>query len=494
MGLVTFIFVCVFVLVVLLGLFFCGEKIDSIQSKDAGSAKLSEKKDVENLAYFSKTALGFYRLMCEKFLYLDKKEEKEELPVEHTEEAGSFPEISEVILPQEEVNDEVITEEKKDVPGQENEIKKEENQDSVGAHYSPDGLRDVLKIVLNEDEKEPKETQKSGKRKKHDLEIEEEEEDKPSELSIALRRFKRRIKKITKEIVSCEVLDFEGVRRCKDAFAAIICLRNGENVTNNTEETVIVRVPEYDCNMALVAILYRIWVANSPKDFLSQIVPKSEPSQDLSESMFYILNEAVILYLFCYFFHQKPQTFAEYETFETSQKQITEILVCSNIHIKSLDKKQIQNAFTQGKMNIVKAEFWKINWFVFPEEFSHFLNISLTLKQQNQLLTHNKCLWKQSVFYLLENSKKRAEMKIKRQKVILKNLERSNKPSLLAFAEVEEHLSRRQKQLLETNKIIQEIASEDIKTNFESLDESVKTTQKLFTGLFNFNKDLTHFS
>ena len=463
MGLALFIIILIFIFTLSLiwRLFLHDKEIKQVLPKESNVPEISGKEPFRILTYLNKTALGFYRVICEKFLYLDKKHAEKKLSSEKPQEEEEGMVILETGTADDEVKENEIEKEILDISLGERGNAEPESIHSEGSHYSPNDLREILKKVLNEDDLGEENPSESIKVKEHEEYLKTEpEEETESELNTVRRRFKKRIKKVTKEIVSCEILDLEGVKRCEKAFAIIICLRNGEKVMDS-----VVKVPEHDCADALLNILKRLWIDNSPKDFLMHEAFQNESSQALSESMFYILNEAVLLYLFCYFFYEKPDTFTEYEKMESGQKEIIEIYHRVNIHIASIYE-QIPLAFSNEKTKVLADEFQKIQWFSFPQDFSPFLKVFLTPEQKKELLEYNNCIWIQSFLAEAKRRKPDIEAEIEEQEVIWEEHARTriHTPLSLNLAEIKSDSAR--KRLEETEKIIRAMSAKNIKNKF----------------------------
>lgn len=485
MDFIVIILIFIFILgLIMRRLFSYGREIKQILPEESNVQKISGKEIFRQLTYFDKTALGFYRVICKKFLYLDKKHTENELSSEKPQEEEVRTVILETGMAEDKITENEMEKEILDIVSDERGGGELGKLNPEGSHYSPSDLREVLKKVLDEDGPSAEDPLWSTKVNEHEESTETELEEGIESENIALRRFKKRIKKVTKEIVNQETLDFEGVRRCEKAFAVIVCLRNGEDVMGSAGHPIAIQVPENDCVTALVAILQRLWVNNSPKDFLRFEMHENEFSQDISESMFYILNEAVLLYLFYYFFYKIPSTLTEYEMIENSQKHIIEILCLVNIHMRLFEKGKIHEAFSEEKIKVVMDEFQEIQGFSFPKDPHPFLKIFLTPEQKIDFFEYRNHLWRQSV--LAEMKKPEVDVEVERQKAILEVRKVSkNSPLMISLAEL--NLGEAQKKNVEIKRIIQAISAKTIKTEFTALDESVNNANNLLCQLKNKN-------
>lgn len=489
MDLIVIILIFIFILgLIMRRLFSYGREIKQVLSEKPNVQKISGKEIFRQIDLFRKTALGFYRVMCEKFLYLDKKHTENELSSEKPQKEEERMVILEIGMAEDKIKENEMAEEILNTVSEKGESGELGDLRSDGSHYLPNDLREVLKKVLDEDGPSAVDPWWSIKVNEHEESTETESEEEIESENIALRRFKKRIKKVTKEIVNQETLDFEGVRRCEKAFAVIVCLRNGEDVMGSVGHPIVIQVPENDCVTALIAILQRLWVNNSPKDFLRFEMHENEFSQAISESMFHILNEAVLLYLFYYFFYKIPSTLTEYEMIENSQKHIIEILCLVNIHTRLFEKGKIYGAFSEEKIKVVMNEFQKIQWFSFPKDPRPFLKIFLTPEQKIDFFEHRNHLWRQSVLAEMKKLEVDVDAEVERQKVILEvEVRKVSKNSSLMISLAELNLGEAKKKMVEIKRIIQASSAKKIKTEFTAIDESVNNANNLLCQLKNKN-------
>lgn len=459
---VILFFAFIFILGLMWKLFLRGREIErelpiEINSQKVNTEKIKAEKDhfkeeeiFRKLTYFDRTAFGFYRVMCKNFLYLDKKYGEKEI----------LPEKPKKKLIQDGIK--------------ENEFSEIEKKEPEGSHYLLDELPNILKEALDEKESLTEEPLKSIKREKYEELIEKERgEEAETELDIVLRRVKKRMNRVTREIISSEKLDLEGIIRCEKVFASIMHLRNGEEVKGG-----IVKVPENDCVVALISILKWLWVDNSFKDFLKT----DDLKQAVSESKFYVLNEAIILYLFWYFFFEKPDTILKYEIMEEGQEEILKIYHQVNICIKNIYE-QTPYIFSSEKIDDIADELRKIQGFSFPKDFRPFLRIILTPEERTKFFEYRNHLWKKSVLTKARKIRRNAEVKIEKYKAkkiqVLKKLPKK----YLELQIIEGELENAEKQLEEVKQIIQRISLKKIKNDFVTLSESGKNLDNLLCEL-----------